>query len=109
MSGAQREAAAHRSVQRLQRAYAHNTLSHGRLPSTFYRSSKISIAVREDLRHDPAMHMSVAMWIAIGAGVIGLAMSLVMLMRSSGRMDLGSVSEQWMAQHRAGRADDPQR
>jgi hypothetical protein len=23
-------------------------------------------------------------------------------------MDLGSVSEQWMAQHRAGRADDPQ-
>jgi hypothetical protein len=80
-----------------------------RLPSTFYRSSKISIAVREDLRHDPAMHMSVAMWIAIGAGVIGLAMSLVMLMRSSGRMDLGSVSEQWMAQHRAGRADDPQR
>jgi hypothetical protein len=23
-------------------------------------------------------------------------------------MDLGSVSEQWMAQHRAGRVDDPQ-
>jgi hypothetical protein len=55
------------------------------------------------------MHMSVAMWIVVGAGLVGLAMSLLMLLRSSGRMDLGSVSEQWMAQHRAGRADDPQR
>jgi hypothetical protein len=65
--------------------------------------------MREDLRHDLAMHLTVATWIGIGAGLIGLAMSLMMLMRSSGRSDLGSVSEQWMAQHRAGRADDPQR
>ena len=51
--------------------------------------------------------MSIAIWVAIGAGLFGLAMTLL-LKRSGGRMDLGSVSEQWMAQHRAGRVDDPQ-
>jgi hypothetical protein len=55
------------------------------------------------------MNMSIATWLGIGAGLIGLAMSLVLLMRSPGGTDLGSVSEQWMAQHRAGRIDDPQR
>ena len=55
------------------------------------------------------MHnMSVAMWVAIGAGLFGLAMTLLLLRRSAGRTDLGSVSEQWMAQHRAGRIDEPQ-
>jgi hypothetical protein len=55
------------------------------------------------------MHnLSIAIWIAIGAGLFGLAMTLLILKRSSGQMDLGSVSEQWMAQHRAGRMDDPQ-
>jgi hypothetical protein len=52
--------------------------------------------------------MSIAMWVAIGAGLFGLAMTLLLFKRSAGRMDLGSVSEQWMAQHRAGRVDDPQ-
>ena len=67
------------------------------------------IANAAELGHDPSMHnLSIAMWVAIGAGVFGLAMTLLMLKRSSGPMDLGSVSEQWMAQHRAGRADDPQ-
>ena len=56
--------------------------------------------------HDRGMHsISVAMWVAIGAGLFGLAMTLMLLKRSAGRMDLGSVSEQWMAQHRAGRTD----
>jgi hypothetical protein len=67
------------------------------------------VAKLVEVGHDRAMHnMSIAMWVAIGAGVFGLAMTLLLLKRSGGRMDLGSVSEQWMAQHRAGRADDPQ-
>jgi hypothetical protein len=67
------------------------------------------LAKRVEVGHDRAMHgMSIAMWVAIGAGLFGLAMTLLLLKRSAGRMDLGSVSEQWMAQHRAGRADDPQ-
>ena len=66
------------------------------------------VAPREDVGHDRAMHLSIAMWVAIGAGLFGLAMTLLLVKRSAGRMDLGSVSEQWMAQHRAGRADDPQ-
>jgi 3-hydroxyisobutyrate dehydrogenase-like beta-hydroxyacid dehydrogenase len=47
--------------------------------------------------------------VVIGGGLLGVALSLILVMRSSGGTDLGSVSEQWMAQHRAGRADDPQR
>ena len=67
------------------------------------------VANVSEVGHDRAMHnMSIAMWIAIGAGLFGLAMTLLLLKRSSGRMDLGSVSEQWMAQHRAGRADESQ-
>jgi hypothetical protein len=65
------------------------------------------VALRDDVGHDGAMHLSIAMWVAIGAGLFGLAMTLLLVKRSGGRMDLGSVSEQWMAQHRAGRADDP--
>jgi hypothetical protein len=67
-----------------------------------------SVAPRVDVGHDRAMHLSIAMWVAIGAGLFGLAMTLLLVKRSAGRMDLGSVSEQWMAQHRAGRADEPQ-
>ncbi|HTL28191.1 MAG TPA: hypothetical protein VL282_03180 [Tepidisphaeraceae bacterium] len=67
------------------------------------------VAKLVEVGHDRAMHsMSIAMWIAVGAGLFGLAMTLLLFKRSAGRMDLGSVSEQWMAQHRAGRADDPQ-
>jgi hypothetical protein len=67
------------------------------------------VAKPVEVGHDDAVHeMSIAMWVAIGAGLFGLAMTLLLLKRSAGRMDLGSVSEQWMAQHRAGRVDDPQ-
>jgi len=67
------------------------------------------VAKPVEVGHDGAVHeMSIAMWVAIGAGLFGLAMTLLLLKRSAGRMDLGSVSEQWMAQHRAGRIDDPQ-
>ena len=67
------------------------------------------VAKRVDVGHDDPVHqMSIATWVAIGAGLFGLAMTLLLLRRPNGRMDLGSVSEQWMAQHRAGRVDDPQ-
>jgi hypothetical protein len=67
------------------------------------------VAKLVEVGHDGAVpQMSIAMWVAIGAGLFGLAMTLLLLKRSAGRMDLGSVSEQWMAQHRAGRIDDPQ-
>jgi hypothetical protein len=67
------------------------------------------VAKLDEVGHDRAMpSMSIAMWVAIGAGLFGLAMTLLLFKRSAGRMDLGSVSEQWMAQHRAGRVDDPQ-
>jgi hypothetical protein len=67
------------------------------------------VAKLVELGHDRGVHsMSIAMWVAIGAGLFGLAMTLLLFRRSAGRMDLGSVSEQWMAQHRAGRVDDPQ-
>jgi len=66
------------------------------------------VAKLVEVGHDRAVHsMSIAMWVAIGAGVFGVAMTLLLLKRAAGRMDLGSVSEQWLAQHRAGR-DDPQ-
>jgi len=68
-----------------------------------------SVAKLPEVGHDRAVpSLSVAMWVAIGAGLFGLAMTLLLFRRSGGRMDLGSVSEQWMAQHRAGRVDDPQ-
>jgi hypothetical protein len=67
------------------------------------------VAKLVEVGHDGAvLQMSIATWVAIGAGLFGLAMTLLLLKRSAGRMDLGSVSEQWMAQHRAGRIDDPQ-
>jgi hypothetical protein len=67
------------------------------------------VAKLVEVGHDRAMpSMSIAMWVAIGAGLFGLAMTLLLFKRSAGRTDLGSVSEQWMAQHRAGRVDDPQ-
>ena len=67
-----------------------------------------SVASVDAVGHDRAMHLSIAMWVAIGAGLFGLAMTLLLFKRSAGRMDLGSVSEQWMAQHRAGRAEESQ-
>ena len=67
------------------------------------------VAKLVEVGHDDPVHqMSIAMWVAIGAGLFGLAMTLLLLRRPAGRTDLGSVSEQWMAQHRAGRVDDPQ-
>ena len=67
------------------------------------------VANLDEVGNNRAMpSMSIAMWVAIGAGLFGLAMTLLLFKRSAGRMDLGTVSEQWMAQHRAGRIDDPQ-
>jgi hypothetical protein len=53
--------------------------------------------------------MSTTAWLTIGAGAVAVVMALLLFKRSSGSVDVGSVSEQWMAQHRAGRGDDPQR
>jgi hypothetical protein len=52
----------------------------------------------------PAMQMSVAAWIAIGVGVIGVALGLFLFVRPRrATVDPGSVSEQWIAHQRAGR------
>jgi hypothetical protein len=55
------------------------------------------------------MQMTIALWIAMGAGVMAVAMGLLMLIRPNGSMDLGSVSQQWISQHRASAVHDPQR
>ena len=60
----------------------------------------------DSVRHDAIMRI----WMALALGVVGLAIALRMVLaRLPTQKDLGSVSEQWMAQHRAGRMDDPQR
>jgi hypothetical protein len=55
------------------------------------------------------MQMTIALWIAMGAGVVAVVMGLLTLLRSSGSMDLGTVSQQWISQHRASAVHDPQR
>jgi hypothetical protein len=45
--------------------------------------------------------MSIATWIAIVGGVVVVGVAVAIVVRSSGASDLGSVSEQWIAQHRA--------
>lgn len=52
--------------------------------------------------------MSSTAWIAIGViGLVGLA-ALVAALRRGTEKDLGSVSDQWIAQHRAGNTLDGQ-
>lgn len=46
--------------------------------------------------------------IGIGVGVLGIVAVILMFMRPHGAVDLGSVSDQWIAQHRAGQAHDLQ-
>jgi len=97
-------------VQRLQRATRHPVFAREIIMRDQAQLTNEPVAKLVALGHDRAVHsMSIAMWVAIGAGLFGLAMTLLLFKRSAGgKMDLGSVSEQWMAQHRAGRADDPQ-
>ena len=49
--------------------------------------------------------MSKAVWIAIGASVVGLLAVVRILRRKtdSRRLDAGSVSDQWIAEHRGGK------
>ena len=55
------------------------------------------VAKLDEVGHDRAMpSMSIAMWVAIGAGLFGLAMTLLLFKRSAGRMDLDrSASNGW--------------
>jgi hypothetical protein len=56
------------------------------------------------------MQMSFAICIVISVSVIGVVIAVVTFIRPhTGAADLGPVSEQWMAQHRAGPAHDLQR
>jgi len=90
------------------REAAHETCASAMMQNSAETTTE-PVAKLVEVGHDRAMpSMSIAMWVAIGAGLFGLAMTLLLFKRSAGRMDLGSVSEQWMAQHRAGRVDDPQ-
>ena len=57
----------------------------------------------------PAMPLTIVLWMAMGAGVMAVVLGLLMLIRSSGAMDLGTVSQQWISQHRASAVHDPQR
>jgi hypothetical protein len=50
--------------------------------------------------------MSIAAWIGIGVGLVGALAAMFIHYRSSNTRDLGSVSEQWIAQHRAGPLTD---
>jgi hypothetical protein len=51
--------------------------------------------------------MSTAAWIAICLGIVGV-ISLIRFAfpRRHGEVDLGSVSEQWISEHRAGQWGD---
>jgi hypothetical protein len=50
------------------------------------------------------MDPSTTLWVGIGAAVILLA--VVLFFRGSSSRDLGSVSAQWVSQHRATQPDD---
>lgn len=77
----------------------------------FYLIHRLEYIARpHEMRHDSAMQMAIAAWIATGVGLIGMAIAVLMFIRPQSRaVDLGSVSEQWVAQHRAGPAHDLQR
>jgi hypothetical protein len=53
---------------------------------------------------DPRMRLAPIVWIG---GAVALAAGVVFLFfRGSSSKDLGAVSDQWVAQHRAGQVDD---
>lgn len=59
--------------------------------------------------HDPAMHPAGAVWIA-GAAVLAVVAVLVIFARRRGEPeDLGSVSDQWIAEQRAEKTSDAHR
>jgi len=51
-----------------------------------------------------------AMWIVIGLGVVGAVIALVAALQRGGpHADLGSVSSQWISEHRLGSGQDSRR
>jgi hypothetical protein len=53
------------------------------------------------------MHTGSAVWLAMGVGVIGLAAAILMFARRHHQpADLGSVSDRWIAEQRAGKTSD---
>ena len=55
------------------------------------------------------MHVGSALGVGIGLGTAGLVVSAILLfLRGLPSESLGSVSEQWVAQHRAEPLDDRQ-
>jgi hypothetical protein len=50
--------------------------------------------------------MTRILWVAFGAGLAGVISVLLIRARArSARLDVGTVSEQWVAEHRAGLDD----
>jgi hypothetical protein len=50
------------------------------------------------------------MWIVIGLGVVGAVIALVAALQRGGpHADLGSVSSQWISEHRLGSGQDSRR
>jgi hypothetical protein len=52
--------------------------------------------------------MTSAIWFAIGAGLVALVAAALIAGGRARRPDLGSVSDQWIAQHRAGQTNHTQ-
>jgi hypothetical protein len=51
-----------------------------------------------------------AVWIVVGLGAVGAAIAAVASWHRNGpHVDLGSVSSQWMSEHRAGSTQDSRR
>jgi hypothetical protein len=51
------------------------------------------------------MHLARALWIGAGAVVLAIG-ALLLFFRGASSDDLGTVSGQWVAHHRAGQVDD---
>ena len=65
------------------------------------------VATGSLVQHDSAMHTDAATWLAIGIGVVGLAAGVLFLARRHHQpADLGSVSDRWIAEQRAGKTSD---
>ena len=54
------------------------------------------------------MHLTAALWIGLGVVVV-LAIVGVLLLHRRSPVDLGTVSDQWVGQHRATPPDDVSR
>jgi hypothetical protein len=56
------------------------------------------------------MRASFIAWFALAAGVVGLVVTRFMRGRAnSNRLDVGSVSDRWVAEHRASQSNGPTR